>query len=610
MADFLTEIGRRVLVGDGGMGTMLHAAGHAFDGALGALNRSNPAVVSAVHDSYVAAGADIIQTNTFGASRLRLALHGHAADVREINLAGAKLACEARAVAGRSVLVAGSVSPAVTMGQRPGIGRDERVAALREQMESLVAGGVDLLVLETFAHLEELVEAVEVASEFGLPIVAQATFNDDGILLGGDGPGTVARVLREMPVAMIGANCTVGPRKLVPIVRTLSENAGVPVSVQPNAGLPQRSASDHRFHFAVDAAYFASHTRPFVEAGAALVGGCCGTTPAIIRSIADEVRKLPPQARRAPIARAERIVTSRPPEVRRPTLKRSLANGEFTVAVEITPPAGGGVAEALTRASRARARGVELFVVPSTVGTRAQISPLSLAIGLKERTGVEPILSVPTWDRSLIALQADILGAHALEVRNIACETGQPLPVGDYPVRDAAWETDSLGLIALLRGLNQGRDCTGLSLETSTSFVIGAWCDLGREVSFEIERTRSKVRAGAEFLLTRPIYEIGSLETLCRALAEEGVPVVATVRPLESLDEAEYLFHEVPDVRLPRPLLDSMRDAGAGAAGHALDQAAQLVREVAAVASGVVLSAEHDAMLGPLLDVAFAQQRT
>ena len=296
-AAFTDALAQRVLVCDGAMGTMLHAAGISLDRALTELNLSNPGLVRAVHDSYVAAGADVIQTNTFGASSLRLAVHGYADRTREINLAGARIALEAKAAGGRQVLVAGSVSPAASAGHRGQVSASDRVEALRQQVEALVEGGVELLVFETFGHLGEMVEAVEVARKLcRLPIVAQMTFADDGRTFGGESPGEVAAALGELPVTVIGTNCTLGPQGLLSVLRELSRHTALPLSAQPNAGVPRR-VGGRNFRYTVDSEYFAQYARRYVEAGAALVGGCCGTTPEHIRAAAQVTTGLTPSLR-------------------------------------------------------------------------------------------------------------------------------------------------------------------------------------------------------------------------------------------------------------------------------------------------------------------------
>jgi homocysteine S-methyltransferase len=599
VTDLVTALGQQVLICDGAMGTMLHAAGNSLDRALPELNLSNAALVSTIHESYLSAGADMILTNTFGANRLRLADQGFGDLARDINLAGAHLAARAAARAGRQVFVAGSVSPAVTASQRrraapaQRIEAAQRVEAIREQITWLAEGGVDAIILETFGYLDELAEAVRVAADVtGLPVIAQATFASDGRTLGGESPREVATVLSALPIAMLGTNCTLGPQGAAAIVEALVPHTALPVSAQPNAGLPRRVAG-RRFEYHVDGAYFARYARRLAEAGAALVGGCCGTTPAQIQAAAAEISGMAP-------ARARRPARSRPPAgpVLRSgqggTLRERLADGEFVVAAGIAPPVGGAADEAADQAAALRDRGIDKFFVASRQSPRAQLSSIDLAFALQQRAGVEAIATVTTWDKTIMALQADLLGADALGVRNVVCETGNPPLLGDYPNVDGIWDVDSVGLVELVAGLNQGTDCNGLALATKTSFHAGArFNPSAADLDAEIARTASKIQAGARFLISRPVYELGQLRRVLAALAalaEESVPVLLSVVPLRSFEEADYLAHEVPDISIPGRVLTAMERAGPGAAQAGIELAAALLAEARPLVQGVVLT--------------------
>jgi methionine synthase / methylenetetrahydrofolate reductase(NADPH) len=592
MNDFLSALAERVLVCDGAMGTMLHASGIPLDRPLPELNLSDPGLVRAVHDGYLAAGADVIQTNTFGASSLRLGVHGLAGSAVEVNRAGARIALEASAAAGRPVFVAGSVSPAVTVGQRGRVDRADREASIRQQVETLAEGGVDLLIFETFGYLAEMVEAVRAASAIcGLPLVAQMTFAEDGRTLGGESPRTVAETLSELPVAIVGTNCTLGPQGLLRVVTELSRCTPLPLSAQPNAGVP-RMVGGRRFQYSVDADYFARHTQSYVDAGAVLVGGCCGTTPEHIRAAAEVAAGARPPARRhvrvaVPVARPE----PPPVEAVHGGLAEQLAAGRFVVAVEIAPPVGGGAEHATAEVMRLRGHGVSLFAIAPAASARAQMSPLSLGLHVQQRLQVEVIPSVTTWDKSIMTLQADLLGAHALGVGSVICRTGSPPLRGDYPNVDGIWEVDSVGLIELLDGLNRGRDSNGLVLDAATSFCVGARCNPGApDLPAELARTLAKIGAGARFLVTRPVYQLDGLRQVIAAMGERRVPVLLGVRPLGSFSEAEELRHEVPDVTIPEAALEAMRLAGDGEREAGLRLAEELLAEARDLVDGVVLS--------------------
>ena len=592
MTGFVTALREGVLICDGAMGTMLHAAGNSLDRALPELNLSNAELVSTVHESYLSAGVDVIQTNTFGASALRLAEHGSAGPVREINLAGVRIAREAQEKAGREVFVAGSVSPAVTARQRPQVSPAQRVAAIREQVSALAEGGVDVLILETFGYLDELAEAVTAAAELtGAPIIAQATFAPDGRTLGGETPREVAITLSRLPVVALGTNCTLGPQHTLTVVTELIRHTSLPVSAQPNAGLPRRAAG-RRFEYPIDGGYFARYARRYVEAGASLIGGCCGTTPTHLKAAVTAARAHRPRPGLAAGARAADGPATAPAEPG--GLAERLAAGRFVVAAEIVPPADGAGDQAADAVVALRERGLETFLVSPRQTARAHLSPLSLALQLRQRLGADAVATMTTWDKTIMALQADLLGAHALGMRTVVCATGNPPLRGDYPNVDGIWEVDSVGLAALLNGLNQGRDSNGLALATKTSFHIGARFNPGaQDAAAEVARTRAKLRAGAQFLITRPVYELDTFRRMTAEL-DAGVPVLLALAPLSGFDEAEYLAHEVPGVTIPESTLRALERAGGSAAAVGLDLAAILAAQAVALAQGVVLRYDGD----------------
>jgi methionine synthase / methylenetetrahydrofolate reductase(NADPH) len=595
--------GERVLVCDGAMGTMLHAAGAALDRSLPELNLSGPGLVETIHDSYLSAGADIIQANTFGANRLWLGDHGFPDKVDEINRAGVRLARAAAGRADRPVLVAGSVSPAVTALQRRRVGSAERMEVLREQILALVADeGVDLLILETFGYLDELVEAVSVAASVtGVPLIAQATFADDAHTLGGETPREVASVLSTMPVAMLGTNCTIGPQRMLVVAEDLVRYSSVPVSAQPNAGQPRR-VGPRSFEFSIDGGYFARYLGRFADAGVTLVGGCCGTTPTHIRAAAEAVRARRSQAVTAAVA----SLADAPVRAAAGSLAEQLATKQFVVAAAITPPTDGWAGETEQTAAALQGRGVGLVVVQPREHARTHMDSLNMALQLQQRVGVETIATVTAWDKTIMSLQADLLGAHALGIRSVVATTGSPPVLGDYPAVDGTWEVDSVGLTALLAGLNAGRDSNGLALTARTSFCIGARVNPGaRDHDAEIARAHAKIRAGAQFLISRPVYELESLRRLVEALDGTGVPLLLSVTPIRSFEEADYLAHEVPGVTIPAATLEALEKAGRGAArAVGLELAASLLEQARPLVSGVLLAAPDDdvAALVPLID--------
>jgi methionine synthase / methylenetetrahydrofolate reductase(NADPH) len=576
----------QILVCDGAMGTMLHAAGNSLDQALPALNLSNPALVKTVHDSYISAGVDIIQTNTFGASRLRLAEHGYGDRVAEINRAGVRIARQA-IPAGSGVLVAGSVSPTVTVKQRRLVGPQQRAAALREQLEALT--GVDIIILETFGYLAELVEAIEIATAVtSVPVLAQATFGADARTLSGHTPREVASAVAGSPIVALGTNCTLGPQRALTVLRDLRRCTDLPLSTQPNAGLPRRVAPA-RFEYDLDSEYFARYARQALEAGASIVGGCCGTTPiqlAAVVEVANSHRQRLVPGAMLPSGEGDpgpSVVTGLPTSA---TLVRP---GREVIITELTTPVTGDAGQTLELAKELTGLGVDFISIAAARTSRAQVSALDLALHLKQQAGIETIASVTTWDRTIMALQADLLGAHALGLRRIICETGSPPLIGDYPNVDGIWDVDSIGLIELLASLNRGTDYYSLPLGAKTDFEIGARINPGsRNPEREVGRALAKISAGASFLITRPVYELTGLERLLSAI-DGQVPVLAAVRPLVSFEEAEYLAYEVPDVIIPPDTLTALERAGQDAPQAGLELAAELAAKIHEMASGMVI---------------------
>jgi methionine synthase I (cobalamin-dependent)/5,10-methylenetetrahydrofolate reductase len=573
----------QILVCDGAMGTMLHAAGNSLDQALPALNLSNPALVRTIHDSYISAGVDIIQTNTFGASRLRLAEHGYGDRVAEINRAGVRIARQS-IPAGSGVLVAGSVSPTVTVKQRRQVSPAERAAALREQIAALA--GVDVIILETFGYLEELVEAIEIATATtGVPVLAQATFGADARTLSGHTPREVAAAVAGSPVVALGTNCTLGPQRSLTVLRDLRRCSDLPLSMQPNAGLPRRVAPA-RFEYDLDAEYFARYARQALEAGASIVGGCCGTTPAMLAAVV----KIANSHRQRLVPRAVlRSGEADPGTSTVPGSATVVRPGRGVIITELTTPLTGDAGQTLELAKELTGLGVDFISIAAARTSRAQVSALDLALHLKQQAGIETIASVTTWDRTIMALQADLLGAHALGLRRIVCETGSPPLIGDYPNVDGIWDVDSIGLIELLASLNRGTDYYSLPLGAKTDFEIGARINPGsRNPEREVGRSLSKISAGASFLITRPVYELTALDRLLTAI-DGRVPVLAAVRPLVSFEEAEYLAYEVPDVIIPPDTLTALERAGQDAPQAGLELAAELAAKIRQMASGMVI---------------------
>lgn len=594
--DFREVLERRVLVCDGAMGTLLHAAGVTLDRVLPELNLSNPDLVREVHRRYLDAGADIIQTNTFRAARPRLAQHELAASTVAINEAGVRIARAAAEESGRTVLVAGSIGPVVTGSQRARIAPTARAAAHAEQVEVLAQAGVDLLVFETFSALDEMMEAVLAAREVcALPIVAQMTFVDDERTLSGDTPAEVASELERLRVDVIGVNCTLGPQGVHAVVEQLARHTGHPLAAQPNAGLP-RMIGERRFRYRLEEDYIARYARRCVDAGASVVGGCCGTTPEHIAAIRRAVGEVAPvrSARPTPVIELNRPSgvgasegAARPP---RRSLRDRISAGQYVIGCELQPPLGGDPAASLRQVDALADLGLDLVFVSPSLSPRAQMSALSLALVLQQHRTLQTVVSMTTWDRSIMSLQADLLGAQACGIEAVVCRTGSPPLQGDYPNTDGIWDVDSLGLIRLVHALNEGRDSNGVPLHSPTSVTIGARVNpAADDLEAELAKARAKIDAGAHFLITWPVYDLDVVARLLDGIAPRRVPVLLTVRPLRDFHEAEYLRHEVPDVHVPEPYLDRLRDAGDRESDVGLELACELVREGRRLGNGLIL---------------------
>lgn len=576
--------GDRVLVCDGAMGTMLQAAGVSLDLSLPELSISNPDLVRRIHGAYIAAGADIIETNTFGACSTRLARFGLEGRVGEINAASVRVAREAAAAADRPVLVAGSVGPATPANSRGRLPASVLHEAFREQVAALAEGGVDFILLETFGNADELIEAITAAGETapGIPVVAQMTFMDDGRTLAGESPAEVARRVEGLGLAGLGVNCTHGPQGLLEILAELSRHTTLPLAAQPNAGSP--TFVDGRFQYATDPAYLARYAERYVQAGAALVGGCCGTTPAHVEAVTAAVKGLTPVTPRRAASKSPSGVA--PEAIESPIapsrLMQRLGEKRFVVVGELGAPTGGGADQAVQDAGLLRDEGAAAVLIASPSSPRAQVSPTSLAVLLQQRVEeLEAILTVATWEKSVMSLQADLLGAYAFGVRHVICRTGTPPLLGDYPNAGGFWDVDSVELIQLLRGLNAGRDRHGIPLAQPTAFVVGARINPSAEdAEREVADARRKIEAGADFLITPPVYDVAALERLMDAAkVPPELPVLLGVMPLRDYNHAEYLQHEVPGVSVPEQMLERMWKAHEDAPAIGREIARELIDE-------------------------------
>jgi methionine synthase / methylenetetrahydrofolate reductase(NADPH) len=595
---FSRRIAEGPLLCDGAMGTLLYGRGVGLDACFEALTLGSPRLVQGVHMDYIAAGADCIETNTFGANRFKLAAAGLEGSVHDINRRGARLARDARESAGRDVLVLGSIGPLGRYLAPLGtVTPDEATAAFREQAEGLLEGGVDAFVLETFSDPAEIALAVAaVRAVTDLPVVAQMAFTDEAVTFTGRTPGEVARTLRGLGVDAIGANCSVGSSVLYEVLEQMLPEAGsLPLSIQPNAGLPARIGE--RLMYLSSPAYMAEYAGRMVAAGARMVGGCCGTTPqhiAAMRAVLDARRGAPA---RAPVAAAPRITVREVLEAPAPgaavaptPLMRRLAARDFAVTVELDPPRGHTVDKLVQGAKLLKERGVEIVDINDGSLGRVRMAVLPTAILVREAAGLDINMHFTCRDRNLMGIQADLLGAHALGVRNILAMTGDPPRAGDYVNATAVFDVDAIGLLGIIRRMNEGQDATGNSIGQPTSFGPGAALDpAAADPAREIERLHLKVEAGARWLQTQPVYD---LEQLDRFLARAGrvpVPILVGVLPLHSFRHAEFLHNEVPGIVVPDAVRRRLREAGDHALRAGVAMAQELVKSIRGRYAGVYL---------------------
>ncbi|MBW8868034.1 MAG: bifunctional homocysteine S-methyltransferase/methylenetetrahydrofolate reductase [Acidobacteria bacterium] len=609
MKPFLEALDERVLVCDGAMGTMLYAKGVFINKSFDALNITQPDLVAEVHQEYVRAGADVIETNTFGANRIKLGSFGLAEKLQAINEQGARIA---RHAADDKAYVAGSIGPlGIRIEPWGKTGVDEARDYFREQAKALADGGVDLFILETFRDLNEIGAAIDaVRSVSDRPIIAQMTTEEDGNTLDGTPPEKFAPALEQRGATIIGVNCAVGPAPMLDTIERMEAVTRRKLSAQPNAGQPRDVEGRNIYLCSPD--YMASYARRFIMHNVRIVGGCCGTTPEHIRQIKSAVRAMAPAVLKTDAdgrggkALAERPAISSPPVARerKSRLANALARGNFVVAVELLPPRGYQTEPVIDRARRLKIGGVDVINIPDGQRAGARISALSLAVLIEQQAGIETVLHYACRDRNLLGIQSDLLGAHAMGVRNLMLVTGDPGRVGDYPDATAVFDVDSIGLTNVVSRLNRGCDVGGQSIGAPTSFHMGVSVNpAASNLEQELRRFEYKAEAGAEFVVTRPIFDLRGFEPFMKRIETARLPIVAGIFPFESARNAEFLANEVPGVRVPDALLERMRSAEGRDA--AVQEGIAIAREIAAELRGAVQGVQVSTQSGDI-DAALA----
>lgn len=603
---FLSRLAHGPILCDGAMGTLLYSKGIPFEQCFEELNVSRPALVQEIHTGYLRAGADIIETNTYGANRYKLEAHGLVSQLLEINSAGVRLARASALAAGRPAFVAASIGPlGAQLAPVGAITREEAHAAFREQVAALEADKPDALIFETFSDLKEITEAIRAAQQVcDLPLIAQMTFTNDGVTPLGYTPVQVAHALSALKVNVIGVNCSVGPAKVLPIISEMIETVrGDPrtppmtyFSAQPNAGFPE--AVRGRVFYPATPEYFGEYAERFLEAGVTIVGGCCGTAnehTAAMRLAIDARIQL-----EAPTARLEPTISLRDPQRLRspepPTeLKQKLDAGQFVVSVELDPPRGYAMEAVLASALLLKQAGVDVIDIADSPRAQMRMSAWAVAHLVSSQVGIETVLHFPVRGRNLLRVHGDLLAAHALHVRNIFAVMGDPPALGDYPGATDTYDLVPSGLTKLIKqNFNQGLDHAGMEIGAPCSFTVGVAVDLhARDLAREIKTLHNKVLAGADFALTQPVFDPRIAREFLRSYEQAygalQLPLLIGILPLASSRHAEFLHNEVPGISIAQVIRERMRRAGSNGRAMGLSIAKELWIELTDVARGVYI---------------------
>lgn len=591
MHPFLEELKNRVLICDGAMGTMLYESGISFDHCFDEVNLSHPEIISRIHRSYIDAGADIVETNTFGGNFLRLAHHGAEDKLADINREGVRLArAVADRVPDRKIWIAGSVGPLGKPLEPIGkITRSDAQQFFREQIEVLLEAGVDLIMVETMSDVTEALQAVLAARSLSssIPIVAQLSFNDEGKTLMGNKPADAVRILHENGADVVGANCSVGPQILLDVLERMAAGTDAPISIQPNAGMPRVVGG--RYLYLASAEYFGDFAKRFVAAGANIVGGCCGTTPDHVRSIRQSLGVCAPVPRKSGV----KVVEADEPKEGRlvTTASSSLAakfqSGKFVTSVELDPPRGLLYEKVVEGAVLCKQQGVDAINIADNPLAKAGMTPLAMASLIKESVHIETILHFSCRDRNLLAMQSELMSAHVLNIRTLLAITGDPPIVGDYPHATGVFDVDSIGLLKLMTQLNTGLDLANKPVGAKTNFLRACAANpTAVDLNREWDRYEQKIAAGAEFAMTQVLYDLHPLEEFAKRY-KGRIPVLVGIMPLKNAKHANFMHYEIPDIQIPDSVRDQMEKAGDRGVETGIRLAAEFLKEAKGMVDGV-----------------------
>ena len=600
MTQFADIFTNRPILADGAMGTVLYARGVFINRCYDELNLTDPGLILSIHEEYLQAGSEIIETNTFGANRFRLARHGLAGSVAQINAAGVKLARQAvdhlKEKQAGEAWVAGSVGPlGVRLEPLGKTGLDEARAAFAEQIDALAEAGADLIIIETMSALNEAREALAAAREVApdLPVLVMVTVDDEGNCLDGASPAQAASLLTELGAGAIGVNCSTGPATALTAIEAMRAATALPLAAMPNAGLPR--AVEGRNIYLCSPEYMAEFARKAIVAGVQFVGGCCGTTPNHIRAMRSAMRAIDAQARVQVTGAAPALITETPPAPmgERSRIGSLIAEGSFVTLVEIVPPRGITCANEIEGARQLAKLGVHAINVPDSPRASARMSAQSLCIQIQQQTGIETILHYTCRDRNILSIQSDLLGASSIGLHNILCLTGDPPKLGNYPDATAVFDVDSIGLVNIVHRLNHGLDIGSNAIGASTNFTIGVAANPGvPDIEQELRRFFYKVEAGAEYAITQPVFDLRLLESFLKRIEGQRIPVIAGIWPLTSLRNAEFMKNDLR-VSMPDEIMQRMARTGSpdAARREGILIAQEMLEAVRPMVQGVQVSA-------------------
>jgi homocysteine S-methyltransferase len=601
MQDFIQAIAdEHIYLFDGAMGTMLYAKGVFINKCYDELNLRSPEIVLEVHKQYVRAGAEVLETNTYGANRVKLRTFGIEDDLRDINLRAVELA---RKASGDSVYVAGAIGPlGIRIEPYGPTALEEAREFFREQATALRDGGVDVFILETMSNIAEIEQGLLAIREVcTLPIIAQMTIGNDGLTIYGDTPRTIAERLDRAGADVIGLNCSVGPDVMLDAVEEISSVTAKKISCQPNAGLPREVGGRQMYMASPD--YMAKYAKRLIHKGVKFLGGCCGTTPEHIKMMADAVRPLSPRRTLVIIERdagGDKPAGVEPaPLETRSNWGHKIAHGEFVTTIEIVPPKGPNPEAMIKSVQSIKDAGVNAVNVPDGPRAQNRMGAIAVAVLLQQRVGIETVLHYCCRDRNLLGMHSDLLGCSALGLRNMLLITGDPPKMGPYPDATAVFDIDAIGLTNMVSLMNRGLDLGGNPFGEGTKFTIGVGVNPGHlDLDYELRRLEWKVKAGAEYAITQPVFDVVVLEKFLKRIEQMRLPIVPGIWPLLSYRNAQFMNNEVPGVSVPDEVMERMRVASEKSKEHGMREGVTIARETLARVRGQVAGVQVSAPLG------------